>query len=322
MKLHKIGFYIGIFFFLFVPQIVLAQVTEESPDSLELIEYDEDEIEESPEFDSVVVSSYDKYWDFVRPRNFLFDTAFAPAHSFYQSWDTITINPYKRDLKNMEDTIRLILANYDDCSFHPPAIGDITSNFGFRRWGRRQKFHFGTDIRMEVGDPVYAAFEGVVRIAKRSADYGYVVVIRHNNGLETLYAHFSQLLAYPGQPVKGGNIIGLAGSTGRSTGPHLHFEVRFQGEKIDPASIIHFPSGSLMNDTFQVDKGCFKHLYEVQSAKLKAKKTATPKYIKARKGDTIQKIANRYGLSAKKISRLNGINSKTKLKSGRRIRLR
>jgi murein DD-endopeptidase MepM/ murein hydrolase activator NlpD len=222
----------------------------------------------------------------------------------------------------MEDTIKLILANYDDCSFHPPAIGDITSNFGFRRWGRRQKFHFGTDIRMEVGDPVYAAFEGVVRIAKRSADYGYVVVIRHNNGLETLYAHFSQLLAYPGQPVKGGNIIGLAGSTGRSTGPHLHFEVRFQGEKIDPSSIIHFPSGSLMNDTFQVDKGCFKHLYEVQSAKLKAKKTTIPKYVKARKGDTIQKIANRYGLSAKKISRINGIKSKTKLKSGRRIRLR
>jgi murein DD-endopeptidase MepM/ murein hydrolase activator NlpD len=321
MKLHKLVFYISILFLFFVPQVIFAQV-EESPDSLELIEYDEDEIEESQEFDSVVVNSADKYWDFVRPRNFLFDTAYAPAHSFYRSWDTVTINPYRRDLKNMEDTIKLILANYDDCSFHPPAIGDITSNFGFRRWGRRHKFHFGTDIRMEVGDPVYAAFEGVVRIAKRSADYGYVVVIRHNNGLETLYAHFSQLLAYPGQPVKGGNIIGLAGSTGRSTGPHLHFEVRFQGEKIDPSSIIHFPSGSLMNDTFQVDKGCFKHLYEVQSAKLKAKKTAIPKYVKARKGDTIQKIANRYGLSAKKISRINGIKSKTKLKSGRRIRLR
>ncbi|MCG9881481.1 MAG: peptidoglycan DD-metalloendopeptidase family protein [Bacteroidia bacterium] len=298
---------------------VRAQVVE-NPDSLEQIEFEEeDEIEESTEFDSIVVNTDDKYWDFVRPRNFMFDTSFAPANLFYNGWDTITINPYRRDLRNMADTVKLILANYDDCSFHPPAIGDITSNFGFRRWGRRQKFHFGTDIRMEVGDPVYAAFEGVVRIAKRSADYGYVVVIRHNNGLETLYAHFSQLLAYPGQPVKGGNIIGLAGSTGRSTGPHLHFEVRFQGEKIDPASIIHFPSGSLLNDTFQIDKGCFKHLYEVKSAKLKA---TTPKYVKARKGDTIQKIANRYGLSPKKVSRLNGINSKTKLKSGRRIRLR
>ena len=319
----KLFVYISIFIGFGLVQTAKGQVIE-SPDSLEIVEEpEEDDEEESAEYDSVVVTGSDKYWDFIRPRNFLFDTAYAPAHEFYRSWDTVTINPYKHDLRNMEDTIRLVLANFDDCSFHPPAIGDVTSNFGFRSWGRRQKFHFGTDIRMEVGDPVYAAFEGVVRIAKKSADYGYVVLIRHNNGLETLYAHFSQLLAYPGQPVKGGSIIGLAGSTGRSTGPHLHFEVRFQGEKIDPAALIHFPSGSLMNDTFQVDKGCFKHLYEVQAAKLKAAKmTKTPKYIKARKGDTLTKIGKRYGVSVKKLSKLNGLKANTKIKSGRKIRLR
>jgi murein DD-endopeptidase MepM/ murein hydrolase activator NlpD len=306
-------------FFLLTGYFSQAQVQLElEPDTTIVVEFEEDE-EEADEYDSVIVSPSEKYWDFIRPRNFLFDTAFAPAHQFYQSWDTVTINPYQVDLKNMHDTIHLVLGNVADCAFHPPAIGDITSNFGFRRWGRRLKFHFGTDIRMEVGDPVYAAFEGVVRIAKRSADYGYVVLIRHNNGLETLYAHFSQLLAYPGQPVKGGDIIGLAGSTGRSTGPHLHFEVRFLGEKINPSQIIHFPSGSLLNDTFKVDKGCFKHLYEYQSAKLKAK---TPKYIKAKKNDTLIKIANRYGVSAKRLSKLNKISVKTKIKSGRRIRLR
>jgi murein DD-endopeptidase MepM/ murein hydrolase activator NlpD len=315
-----------IYIFLFVGLLfnnnVIAQ-TIEGPDSTEVFEEPEEEDEEAAEYDSVVVSTSENYWDFIRPRNFMFDTAYAPAHTFYKSWDTITINPYKVDLKAMEDTIKLVLADFDDCSFHPPAIGDVTSNFGFRNWGRRQKFHFGTDIRMEVGDPVYAAFEGVVRIAKRSADYGYVVLIRHNNGLETLYAHFSQLLAYPGQPVKGGNIIGLAGSTGRSTGPHLHFEVRFQGEKIDPATIIHFPTGSLMNDTFQIDKGCFKHLYDVQSAKLKAaKQTKLPKYVKARKNDTLTKIGKRYGVSVKKLTKLNGIKANTKIKSGRKIRLR
>ncbi len=305
---------------LFLSPLLKAQTELElQPDSTVFIELEEDEDEESEEFDSIVVSPSEKYWDFIRPRDFYFDTSFAPAHHFYSGWDTVTINPYRVDVKNMSDTVNLVLANFDDCAFHPPAIGDVTSNFGFRRWGRRLKFHFGTDIRMEVGDPVYAAFEGVVRIAKRSADYGYVVLIRHNNGLETLYAHFSQLLAYPGQPVKGGDIIGLAGSTGRSTGPHLHFEVRFQGEKIDPAKIIHFPSGSLLNDTFQIDKGCFKHLYEVQSAKLKAK---TPKSVKARKNDTVAKIAARYGLSAKKVARLNRVKVGTKLKAGRRIRLR
>jgi murein DD-endopeptidase MepM/ murein hydrolase activator NlpD len=309
------------FLFFGLNQSLYAQVTEE-PDSVEVTEEGEEGEEEAPEYDSVIVTGTEKYWDFIRPRNFLFDTAYAPAREFYTAWDTITINPYKKDLKLMEDTIRLVLANFDDCSFHPPAIGDVTSNFGFRSWGRRQKFHFGTDIRMEVGDPVYAAFEGVVRIAKRSSDYGYMVVIRHNNGLETLYAHFSQLLAYPGQPVKGGNIIGLAGSTGRSTGPHLHFEVRFQGEKVDPATLIHFPSGSLLNDTFQVDKGCFKHLYDVQSAKLKAKQTKVPKYIKARKNDTLTKIAKRYGVPVKRLTKLNGLKASTKIKSGRRIRLR
>jgi murein DD-endopeptidase MepM/ murein hydrolase activator NlpD len=313
----KYSFFLS--FFLLTGYFSQAQVQLElEPDTTIVVEFEEDE-EEADEYDSVIVSPSEKYWDFIRPRNFLFDTAFAPAHQFYQSWDTVTINPYQVDLKNMHDTIHLVLGNVADCAFHPPAIGDITSNFGFRRWGRRLKFHFGTDIRMEVGDPVYAAFEGVVRIAKRSADYGYVVLIRHNNGLETLYAHFSQLLAYPGQPVKGGDIIGLAGSTGRSTGPHLHFEVRFLGEKINPAQIIHFPSGSLLNDTFKVDKGCFKHLYEYQSAKLKAK---TPKYIKAKKNDTLIKIANRYGVSAKRLSKLNKISVKTKIKSGRRIRLR
>ncbi len=320
MKKLIIGFFLWVGFHQANGQVVIG------PDSTEFFEdglEEEEGEEESNEYDSIVYSENDHYWDFIRPRNFRFDTTFAPARGFYLGWDTITINPYKVDLKTMEDTINLVLSGYEDCSFHPPAIGDVTSNFGFRRWGRRQKFHFGTDIRMEVGDPVYAAFEGVVRIAKRSADYGYVVLIRHNNGLETLYAHFSQLLCYPGQPVKGGNIIGLAGSTGRSTGPHLHFEVRFQGEKIDPATIIHFPSGSLLADTFQVDKGCFKHLYEVQSAKLKAQKAKkVPKYVKARKGDTIVKIAKRYGLSAKKLSKLNGIKTTTKLKTGRNIRTR
>ena len=319
MNFKKIVYLISFVFLGLNP--IWAQVVDE-PDSLTVIEEEEEDEEEAVEYDSIIVSHSDKYWDFIRPRNFMFDTAFAPATSFYNSWDTITINPYHIDLKSMDDTINLVLADYDDCSFHPPAIGDVTSNFGFRNWGRRQKFHFGTDIRMEVGDPVYAAFEGVVRIAKRSADYGYVVLIRHNNGLETLYAHFSQLLTFPGQPVKGGDIIGLAGSTGRSTGPHLHFEVRFKGEKVDPANIIHFPSGSLMNDTFKIDKGCFKHLYEVQAAKLRAKKIKLPKYVKAHKNDNLIKIANRYGISAKKLSRLNATKMKVKLKQGRRIRLR
>jgi murein DD-endopeptidase MepM/ murein hydrolase activator NlpD len=311
----------------FIQSKVLAQV-KQYPDSLlvddsgeEEEEEDGDIFEESTEFETYIYTPSERYWDFIRPRNFLFDTAFAPAREFYNSWDTITINPYGFDFKSMEDTVKLILSGYDDCAFHPPAIGDVTSDFGFRRWGRRLKFHFGIDIRMDVGDPVYAAFEGVVRIAKRSSDYGYVVLIRHNNGLETLYAHFSQLLAYPGQPVKGGDIIGLAGSTGRSTGPHLHFEVRFKGEKINPNSIIHFPTGSLLTDTFYIEKGCFKHLYEIKSAKLKAAKRK-PKYYTVKKGETLYSVARKFDTTAAALAKKNKISVKTKLKAGQLLRIR
>lgn len=307
-------------FFFFVSNNAFGQVQIISPDSNELIDLEEDEEadEESIEFDSIIVETNGPYWDFLRPRNFTFDTINAPANRYYNFWDTVVINPYNSDLKIMNDTVVLSLVT-DGCGFHPPAIGDLSSTFGFRRWGRRAKFHFGVDVRMDIGDPVYAAFAGVVRIAKKSTDYGNMVLIRHDNGLETLYAHFSQLLCYIGQHVTAGDIIGLAGSTGRSTGPHLHFEVRFKGEKINPNKLVHFPSGSLLADSLQIDKSCFKHLYEVKSAKLKLK---IPKYVKARKGDTLYKIAREYGVSVKRIARLNNISRKAKIKRGRRIRLR
>lgn len=310
--------YIVIIFFSVSVIPVFAQV-EQQPDTTYASEIDEEEEEsEADDYDSIIVNPNEPYWDIVKPHQFIFDTAFAPAQHIYPLWDTFVVNPYKIDLKEMPDTVILSLIG-NDCGFHPPAIGDITSNFGFRRWGRRAKFHFGVDLRMEVGDPVYAAFEGVVRVAKLSSDYGYMVIIRHNNGLETLYAHFSQLLAYSGQFVKAGDIIGLAGSTGRSTGPHLHFEVRYKGEKIDPNRVVYFPTGSLLADSVQIDRTCFKHLFEVKAAKLKAK---IPKYIKARKGDTLYKISRRYDITVKRLAKLNRISKQARLKKGQRIRLR
>lgn len=280
----------------------------------------ESEGEAEGEFDNLFTGYSDvSYWDLLRDPNFKFDAAMIPATSHYPfEWDTVVINPYKVSLRDMNDTILLKLKDSMDCAFHPPAIGDVTSGFGPRRWGRKAKFHYGVDVRMEVGDPVYAIFDGVVRVAKRSSDYGYVVLIRHYNGLETLYAHFDQLLAYPGKPVRSGEIIGLSGNTGRSTGPHLHFEVRYKGEKIDPNKIIYFPSGSLLSDTLQIDRHCFSHLtlYKAQQAKLRSR------YYVVKRGDTLGKIAYKNGVSAKQIARLNRITSKTKLKAGRRLRIR
>ncbi len=291
-------------------------------DSVEYTEGDEadSEGEAEGEFDNLFTGYNDvSYWDMLRDPNFKFDQSMIPAdHHYPYDWDTVVINPYKVSLMEMTDTVLLKLKDSMDCSFHPPAIGDVTSTFGWRRWGRKPKFHYGVDVRMEVGDPVYAIFDGVVRVAKRSSDYGYVVLIRHYNGLETLYAHFDQLLAYAGKPVRSGEIIGLSGNTGRSTGPHLHFEVRFKGEKIDPNKIIYFPSGSLLSDTLQIDKHCFNHLrlYKAQQQKLRSR------YYVVKRGDTIGKIAYKNGVTAKQIARLNRISTKTKLKAGRRIRIR
>jgi murein DD-endopeptidase MepM/ murein hydrolase activator NlpD len=290
-----------------------SAVTEEETSPEE-----EEEDEREGDFDANFTGYSDvSYWDFLRDPNFQFDSSMIPNFHYENAvWDTITINPYGVSLKEMNDTILLALRDSFGCEFHPPAIGDISSNFGFRRWGRRAKFHYGVDVRMEVGDPVYAMFDGVVRIAKRSADYGYVVLIRHYNGLETLYAHFNQLLVYSGQPVRSGDIIGLAGSTGRSTGPHLHFEVRFKGEKVDPNKIVYFPSGSLLSDTLQIDKSCFAHLYQVKSTQLKSK------YHVVKRGETLGKIAYRYGVSVKQLAKLNHMSTKSVLRTGQKLRLR
>lgn len=298
-------------------QLVDTTASDQAADESDSDEADE-QGEAEGEFDNTFTGYSDlTYWDMIRDPLFQFDEAMIPAGSHYPfDWDTLVINPYKVSLKEMNDTILLRLKDSMDCAFHPPAIGDITSTFGFRNWGHRAKFHYGVDVRMEVGDPVYAIFDGVVRVAKRSLDYGYVVLIRHYNGLETLYAHFDQLLAYPGKPVRSGEIIGLAGSTGRSTGPHLHFEVRFKGEKVDPNKIINFPSGSLLSDTLQIDKACFSHLYKVQQSKLRAR------YYVVKRGDTLGRIAYRNGVTVKQIARLNRISPQAKLRIGKKLRIR
>lgn len=250
--------------------------------------------------------------------SFSFDSAIIPAKQFYAIWDTIVINPYNEDLANMEEIIPIPLQDDDDCFFFPPCKGDITSGFGFRRWGRRLKFHYGVDVRLATGDPVYAAFDGVVRIAKLSVDYGYVVLIRHYNGFETLYAHFSRLLVSNGQTVRAGDVIGLGGSTGRSTGSHLHFEVRFKGEKVDPTKLICFPESRLYSDTVYLDKTYFKHKVAVK----KASTHSRSRYHVVRRGDTLAHIAYRYGTSVNRLCQLNRIKRTTMLRAGRRIRIR
>ena len=196
----------------------------------------------------------------------------TPAGSIYGEWDTLSVHSTKFDALTFDDTIRIPLNDPGHCNYVHPFNGSITSAFGYR--GKR--YHFAVDINLETGDTVRCAFDGKVRIAQISKSYGFVVVVRHNNGLETYYAHLSKLLVKPGDEMEAGMILGLGGNTGHSFGSHLHFETRFRGIAIDPSNLINFQTQTLHTDTYNLTKSDFKYLaeqYKIRHYSRKRKKT-------------------------------------------------
>lgn len=296
-----------------------TQKDEEAEEEDEEMEEEEigDEIEPDSTFD-----------DYLQKIGYYFDTTLIPAQNLYPVWDTKKIHVYEHDLSKMKDTTMIVLQDGNDCYFHPPCFGYVTSSFGYRRMRRRRgRMHYGTDVKLYTGDPVYSAFDGIVRIAQYSSSYGYVVVVRHYNGLETIYAHFSKLLTKPGMTVRAGDPIGLGGNTGRSYGSHLHFEVRFKGLPFDATNIIDFETGKLVNDTIYIDKNFLSDLKRTKYAggsggsKYKGSSKGA-KYYKVRRGDTLGGIAIRYGTTITRICRLNGIRRNSIIRIGQTLRIR
>jgi len=160
--------------------------------------------------------------------------------------------------KTMTDTTEEIifrLINNDE-KFTLTWYGRMNSVFGYR-WGKQ---HQGLDLSLNFGDTVVAAFDGIVRYAKaNSGGYGNCIVVRHNNGLETLYGHLNSINVSENQFVKSGELIGLGGSTGHSTGPHLHFETRYKGIAIDPQLFIDISTQQLKSETVIFDKNDLKY---------------------------------------------------------------
>jgi murein DD-endopeptidase MepM/ murein hydrolase activator NlpD len=216
------------------------------------------------------------------------------------------------DPTKMEDSVMVILEDNIGHCFSPPKAGIVNSNFGWRRW----QFHYGIDIDLDRGDTVRSVFDGIVRISKWGWGYGNVVVIRHNNGLETLYGHLSASKVVPNQSVKAGDLIGLGGSTGRSTGPHLHFEIRYQGAPLNPNSLIDFANFKVWKDTAYISKSSFQYVSDIK------KIAGSAKYYTIKNGDNLSKIAIKYGTYVSNICRLNGIKPTTILQVGRTIRVR
>ncbi len=231
-----------------------------------------------------------------------------PGYDMYCHWNTDVIFD-RANARYLHDTLCVVLSETD--SDHAmPCPGHLTSPFG----PRRGRMHYGLDLKLNTGDPVVCAFPGVVRISKYNKSFGHVVVVRHHNGLETLYAHLSKRLVTPGEVVAAGDTLGKGGNTGRSYGSHLHFEVRFLDQPIDPSLLFDVEHGQLKVKSLEIHKGTFESL---AAAKVAA---GARKYHVVRPGDTLSAIARKHGTSVSALCRMNGINQNRILRVGQRVR--
>ncbi len=241
-------------------------------------------------------------------------------------WDTLYIRTTRTDFSKLEEPRTIVLKNPEESDFCFPFRGKLISPYGPR--GRR--FHAGADIKLETGDTVHVAFSGKVRIARVMSGYGKMVVVRHNNGLETVYAHLSRILVNVNQELKAGEVIGLGGRTGRATTSHLHFETRYMGEHFNPNRILNFDNFCLAADTLIIDKDFFSRkkstpkpaASEPGQAGDETQSQVTKKYHTIRSGDTLYGISLRYKTTVAKICKLNGISENKKLQIGARLRVK
>jgi len=242
--------------------------------------------------------------------------------------DSALLHSPKTDISSLTSPIDLLLTNPENGEFFvfpTPEKARATSHFG----PRRRRFHYGLDLAMPTGEPVYAAFDGVVRFSKYNRSYGNLIVIRHTNGLETYYAHLSKRHVTPGTNVRAGDIIGLCGNTGRSYGSHLHFEIRYQGNAMNPENVIDCDTRNLISPNLSITPNLFRKVakkgYENSkkgSRNSSSNYSSDGKYYKVRSGDTLSRIASRNGTSVKKLCKLNGLKETSVLQIGQKIRLR
>ena len=247
----------------------------------------------------------------------------APAADLYDDWDNTHAHSHATELP---DTFRISLKNF--CM--PTESRVLTSNFG-SRWGRQHK---GLDIKVYIGDTIRAAFDGRVRVVRyEGRGYGKYVVIRHDNGLETYYAHLSKQLVYEDQDVRAGDPIGLGGNTGRSTGSHLHFETRLCGMALNPALMFDFRNQDVVDDYFTFHKSSYQREsqaatrlrganvgtyedVELATAAPAASYAQESRFHKVKKGETLFSIAKKRGTTVDTIMKLNHLKKNAKLKAG------
>ena len=233
------------------------------------------------------------------------EMAAYPAFDLYPNWDNNRVHAFGNTVV-IPDTFRIDLTDF----VMPTTNTKITSKFG----PRRRRMHNGIDVKVYIGDTIRAAFSGKVRMVKfERRGYGKYVVIRHENGLETIYGHLSKQLVNEDQYVEAGEVIGLGGNTGRSTGSHLHFETRFLGQAINPALLFDFEKQDIVTDAYLFKKGNNRYRRSNTSTGVVAS-NGDVQYYKVRKGDSLSRISQKTGVSIDRLCKLNGITRRTTLR--------
>lgn len=264
-------------------------------------------------------------WRYIKDPSFT-----VSSDVFAANWDESSVNPYRVPLDSLPESWTVWIVDSLG-QYHCPYQGNIhpRGKFGIRRNRRHQ----GVDLPLATGTPVYAAFDGKVRISKFVSGYGNLVVIRHENGLETFYGHLSKRNVESGDWVSAGDVIGLGGSTGRSSGPHLHFEARYKGYALDPQWLIDFSTGELRHRLFLLKRRHFNPYsnYEQdfedefrndEEDRKEDAERAAMRYVTVKSGDTLGRIAINNHTTVSELCRLNGISRNTILKIGRRLRVK
>ena len=287
----------------------------------------------NPHIKILLMSDYT--WKYIKDPSYV-----ASQEEFSEYWTHEYPDPYRVSLESLPEEIGIWVV--DSLSqYRCPNQTKVYSKFGYRHRRRHQ----GADLPLQTGTPVYAAFDGKVRLAKYYKGYGNLVILRHENGLETFYAHLSKIMVSEDDWISAGSILGLGGSTGRSSGPHLHFETRYKGYAFDPEWLIDFESGILRHRFFTLKKkylnassnyvpedeqeeidiieGDTQEKVEAEKkAEEERKAAAAAQYHTIRQGDTLGALARKYHTTVKKLCQLNGISERTVLRLGKRLRVK
>ncbi len=252
----------------------------------------------------------------------------------YVNTDSILVAPGLETIVSLKEAVELQIntsgITYDNnltggnllMRFGIPSDGKVISRFG----PRSGRMHTGTDIKMEKGDTVYAAFNGEVSRARYYYGYGNLVVLQHEKNLETYYAHLSKFLVKDGEWIKKGEAIGLAGATGRASTSHLHFEIRENEKPYNAELVFNFETGKVRNEIDNIESLASLSPSEIKPKSPSVSKSSEQKYSVTqdyivRSGDSLWQISKRARTSIQTLCQLNELSESTILQIGQVIKV-